>query len=380
VPVALFLLVVAYVTTYTAAETKAARHAAQAAGLDRYVSTAGSDSSDGSLAHPWQTIQYASDMARPGMSIHVARGTYYTSSIIDTSINGTSTARIRYMSDQKWGAKIVTSASQAWSVSGSYVDIEGFDITSSSTVTTMGIHISGGSFDRVIANRIHDFSPAGKCYGAGVVMGGEGPSPFTANHDNSAIANIIFNIGAMSSGPCNQFHGIYASTPGCIVINNLTFHNAGKGIQLWGQPTNCVVANNNSVGNQDGIIIGADPAVGGFIDKTIVSNNISYKNVRNGIYEEGAVGKQNQYLNNLVYGNTINWALLSGTTVGNVTADPQFVNYTGTISGDYHLRSTSPAIGHGTTVGCPATDIDSNPRTSSAPDIGAYGANQGASR
>ena len=55
-----------------------------------------------------------------------------------------------------------------------------------------------------------------------------------------------------------------------------------------------------------------------------------------------------------------------------------FVNYTGTISGDYHLKAGSAAIGGGTTAcavaarGCaPSVDFEGNARLQ-APDIGSY--------
>ena len=55
--------------------------------------------------------------------------------------------------------------------------------------------------------------------------------------------------------------------------------------------------------------------------------------------------------------------LLAGNTAsGTITSDAQFVNYQQNGSGDYHLKSTSPAIDAGTSVGAPSTDFDGNPR------------------
>src|SRR5947209_5133488 len=122
---ALFL-VFALVTSSTLAETRVARDATMRVRSDRYVSTTGSDSNDGSSGRPWRTIQHAGNMAQAGMTIHVAPGTYSSTSPIASGVSGTSTARIRYLSDQKWGAKIVSSATQVWANSGAYVDIEGF--------------------------------------------------------------------------------------------------------------------------------------------------------------------------------------------------------------------------------------------------------------
>src|SRR6185437_1244064 len=319
-----------------------ARAAQQETFADRYVATTGSDSNDGSAAHPWLTIQHAGSLATPGMTIHVAPGTYVTSSTISTSTSGTATARIHYLSDQKWGAKIITSATQAWANTGDFVDIEGFDVSSSNTSTIMGIH-GGGSHARYVRNHIHDMpAPADTCpSGGGIVMGN------SESHDQEAIANVIHDVGiAVGSlpGQCNQLHAIYAGTPNCKIINNLTFRSQGKGIQAWPNPSGCVIANNTTFQNQDGIVVGGS---GSSPDNMVISNNISYTNFRYGIYESGTTGAHNRYLNNLVYGNPVNWSLLNGDQANTVTADPQFVDYTGTISGDYHLQPTSPAIGNG---------------------------------
>jgi hypothetical protein len=62
-----------------------------------------------------------------------------------------------------------------------------------------------------------------------------------------------------------------------------------------------------------------------------------------------------------------------GSTTGTITADPQFVNYQANGTGDYRLKSTSPAIDKGTATSAPTTDIDcyARPR-GAAHDIGAY--------
>ncbi len=93
------------------------------------------------------------------MTIHVAPGTYTVSSTINSGAGGTTSSRIRYISDQQWGAKIVSSADPIWSNSGDYVDIMGFDISGGGTSYT-GIH-SQGNYDRSIGNRIHDFGSTG---------------------------------------------------------------------------------------------------------------------------------------------------------------------------------------------------------------------------
>ena len=96
-----------------------------ASATDYYVSTSGSDSNDGSAAHPWATIAHASSVVGPGAIVHVAPGTY--SGQFNTDASGTSSAYITYVSDTKWGAKIAGGSSSTWSNHGAYVTIQGFD-------------------------------------------------------------------------------------------------------------------------------------------------------------------------------------------------------------------------------------------------------------
>ena len=334
--------------------------------LARYISTSGSDSNDGSACSPWATIQNAANNAQPGMTIHVAPGTYTVGSTITSNAGGTSSSRIRYISDVQWGAQIVSSADPIWDNGGAYVDIMGFDISGGGASYT-GIHTQG-NYDRSIGNRIHDFGSTGCMAGAGVMIGGGATN-------QSAIANMIYNIGPLPPAVpgCNLIHGIYVSTAGAIIENNITFNNAAKGIQLWGTPTDCVVANNTSFHNQDGMVLGNDGAGGSSLDNSIISNNITYDNVRYGLYESGSLGTHNQYLNNLIFDNPGGTYMIAGQLTNTVSANPQFVNYTADASGNYQLNSSSPAIGAGNSTDAPSTDFDGGARPqSSGWDIGAY--------
>ena len=300
------------------------------------------------------------------MTIHVAPGTYTVGSTINSGAAGTATSRVRYISDQQWGAKIVSSADPIWNNSGDYVDIMGFDISGGGTSYT-GIH-SQGNYDRSIGNRIHDFGSTGCNPGAGVMIGG-------GANNQSAIGNIIYDIGPLPPAipGCNLIHGIYVSTAGAVVENNLTFNNSAKGIQLWGVPTNCVVINNTSFHNQDGMVLGNDGTDGSTLDNSIIANNITYNNVRYGMYESGSLGTHNQYLNNLISDNPGGTYMITGQFTNTVSANPLFVNYTGDASGNYQLGAGSPAIGAGTSTDAPSTDFDGGARPQ-APgfDIGAY--------
>ena len=343
--------------------------AGTASGLDRYISTSGNDSNDGSACHPWATIQHAANSAAAGMTIHVAPGTYPVSVLsgekasIDSSASGTAAGHITFISDQQWGAKIISSADTIWTNSGAYVDIVGFDMSGGGTTYT-GIH-SQGNYARSIGNRIHDFGSTGCVAGGGVMIGGKASN-------QSAIANIVYNLGG-APGSCGLIHGVYGQENGTIFQNNLVFNVAGKCIQAWGdRATNQIIANNTGVNCNDGLVVGNSGSVSPAVnDNTVVVNNIFINEVCSGIYESGT-GTHNTYSNNILYNNPnpCGNVMTDGTLKNTIASDPKFVNYTGDASGDYHLTSSSPAINSGSSNDAPSTDLDGSARQSL--DIGAY--------
>src|SRR5579883_466810 len=71
-----------------------------------YVAPSGDNSNDGSQAHPFATIQQAATVVTPGSMVHVLPGIYADPVTVTTS--GTADARITFLSDVRWGAKIHT--------------------------------------------------------------------------------------------------------------------------------------------------------------------------------------------------------------------------------------------------------------------------------
>ncbi len=341
-----------------------------------YVSPKGTDTNDGSKAHPFATIQKADEVVTPGATVHVLPGTY--TQPVKLITDGTADARITFISDVKWGAKIATTGSQdPWTTHANYIDVVGFDVTS--TGSRDGIE-NQGSFIRTIGNHVHNIP--GGCDS----IGGSGiDDDIYQAHDDDIIGNLVDHIGATYPKLCEYVHAIYHSTARGHILNNIVYDNAGCGINLWHAATGTVVANNLSFGNQEhGISIGTDTGdTGGDLgDNFIVANNISIDNARLGIRERVGVGSHNQYLNNIVYGNgsapfgdeNYGWPPATGNKdLHTMTQDAQFVDYQSDGSGDYHLEATSPAIGAGTSIGGPSTDFDGKPRRQGRGfDIGPY--------
>jgi len=275
---------------------------------DFYVSPSGNDHADGSKKHPWRSLEKAAARVMPGTTIHVMPGIYDSNSEFKTGASGIPGYRIRYVSDEKWGAKLRSSKtgnSAVWWNQGSYVDIEGFDISGSGS---LGIY-NTGSFTRVIGNHVHDI-PAFGCPangGAGIDNGN-----FAAT-DNDVTGNTVHDIGDPRV-LCMRVHGIYHSTLRGNITDNITYHNQGWGIHLWHAASGVTIAGNEVFDNSyGGIIIGADaadfPGRFGSNDNSIVKSNKVYRNglldgARGyGIEEYGAVGDHNRFESNIVYEN-----------------------------------------------------------------------------
>jgi parallel beta helix pectate lyase-like protein len=330
-----------------------------------YVSTTGSDSNSGTACSPWRTLQHAANAAGAGATVHVAAGTY-TQDLLTFNNSGTASARIRFISDQKWGAKIrSTSSYTVLRLNGSYVDIIGFDLAGDSN-SCLGM-ADWGSNNRIISNHVHNIparvAVCGSNGGAGIDH-----ASFTASNDDT-IGNTVHDIGSWPTLD-QRVHGIYHSNVGGHVWNNVVYRCAGFGLHFYHAASAVTVANNTVFNNVYG---------GVYVDGTsnmLVTNNIVVNNTQWGIIEEyGTIGSGDRYLNNLVYNNpTGNMAIASQSVQsGTMVADPQFVNYTGGADGSYGLKSTSPARDHGTSSGAPTYDTDGGPRPiNSIWDVGAY--------
>jgi hypothetical protein len=350
-------------------------------GRQYYVSPSGNDANTGSASAPWRTLSRADRSARPGDTVYVASGTYPGASEaggrLKTVASGTPSARIRWIAESKWGAKLIsvqTGNNAVWWSQGNYVDIQGFDLSGKGA---LGIY-NTGSHTRIVGNHVHHI-PATGCPsngGAGIHNGNYSAS------DNDVIGNWVHNIGDYSR-PCTRVHGIYHANLRGHIYNNVTFRNQGWGIHLWHAATNIVISSNTIFANGNGGILiggvsGEYSGGSGSNDRTIVSNNIIYRNGLAGggfgLQEYGDVGRNNQYVRNVVSQNGPgNWSTFANVASGTVTATPTFINYKDDGTGNYQLTSGSCAVGAGSNLGAPGNDYNGGKRpTASRWDAGAF--------
>jgi hypothetical protein len=350
----------------------AAAPMASAVAKDLYVSTSGSDSNPGTQTAPLKTIARADALASAGTTIHVAAGTYRVSAPaldnagIKTSKSGTATARIKFVSDVKWGAKIIVSGTGiTWDSRGSYVDIDGFDISGSGR---HGILAAGANLT-MTNNFIHDLTISGGCNGSG------GAAIDTYGPVGGVVIdrNVVRNIGASMIGKCNTVQGIYIANANNIVTNNLVSGVAMAGIQQWHGATASTIVNNTVFHSKDGILLGqGDAGTTTGSANNYVANNVVYDNTTYGIVELGKMAGNNRYVNNLVAKSGTSMRV-AGSVSGTISSDPLFVAYQANGTGNYHLSSSSPAIDRGTSTSAPRVDLESVARPrGAAVDIGAY--------
>ncbi|MDQ1013335.1 hypothetical protein QFZ82_007820 [Streptomyces sp. V4I23] len=347
-------------------------------GRHLYVAPSGSESNPGTKEMPVKTIAKASTLARPGTTVHVAAGTYPGDFV--TNAAGSATARIRYISDTPWGARIVppsvpTGRTIAWDNRGRYVDIVGFTVDGTSAADTKWANgiVTRAAYSRIMNNHVHHIANSSaycdRMGGSGVNASNDSRDGTRAEHID-LLANVVHHIGP--AGYCNKTHGVYMSVSGTLK-NNVVYGIAGWGIHLWHDARNVDIVNNTVVRSQGGgiLVAGGDATLPGGADYCRVMNNIVYGN-RQGISEQGMYGTHNTYVNNLSQG-----AWMSGYdySLGNphsrdITGKPRFMDDAG---GDYRLGTGSPGLDVGLSDLAPEEDVEGRPRPQGrAFDLGAY--------
>lgn len=280
-----------------------------------YVSQAGRDTSNGSAAHPWKTIQHADQVAKPGDTVVVLKGTYSGDILLRSS--GTAEKPITYVAQNKWQAKLVGSSSGDGTavirVTGGHLIIKNFDITGSDAAgIVLASSGTSASFNQAIGNYVHDLTTPCDQNGGAALNSGGGDNYSGINH-NDFIGNFVVNIHATPGCTTGvSAAGIYEAVPYGVVANNIVI-NAGYAIQCWHNAHHETIAGNIVANNFRGITVGAGDAPGGISnDYTAVRDNVIVGSLSWAIAESGETGRHNTYTNNMLFNNRSDITLENG--------------------------------------------------------------------
>lgn len=309
-------------------------------------------------------LQSYADSATPGSTICVSPGIYNFPNGIISKAEGTAVGRIRFISTTKWGAIInATGAVAAWQMQGNYQEVNGFNIYGS---VRDGID-ANANHQLVINNKVHDLG-AGGCDGTGGT--GIGQNTYSGG-DLTVASNMVYNIGPGSGKTlCNTVQGIYLANPIGYIYDNLVSTVSSDCITSYHYASDLIIMNNTVMHCLDaGIIIAGSS---GTNKNGYVGNNIVVNNPNAGITDNESVSGY-VYTNNLFYNNGYDYGTTSSPPVVINNAYPVFVNDTGSIAtGDYHLQSSSPAIGKGVLINAPKLNFDGVAWPNGKVSIGAY--------
>ena len=205
--------------------------------------------------------------------------------------------------------------------------------------------ILGADDTQVNGNRIHDL---------GYITDQKCAIQVDSVH-NTIRSNVIYNCGAFGISPQSYSYG-GTPQPACdnLIANNTVYHCGRQGIVI-NSKSNLYSRSNRIVNN---IVVGSPSDWYGanawimvfdtyHLDKPAQPGEWFDNVFQNNLFFHQQPGESNLVLYNH-RGNPVTWSLAElqkqfpKTFLGNIEADPQFVN---PAQGDFHLKPTSPAIG-----------------------------------
>jgi hypothetical protein len=343
-----------------------------------YVSTSGNDSNKGiSSSTPWRTCSHAIaafSLGSGGAVINFAPGNY--GAVCTVNRGGSSpTVRLVLKCTAQWTAGGSTGCrGLGWLVtSANNVDIGapnrfGFEYTDPNAQVGVDVSwqcgtsgtCSWGNGVHVVGNYLHDIGQNATGEGVGCPYAGAILAPTGHGHTISgfqAIGNLIDHFGINGGNTCNAAHGIYIASAGAIVQNNVITRAAAAALQYYDQACNAVISNNVLAASRRGLVVyggnGCTPGMTTVSNNIIVNNSAGAFNTGFGGANDCSSGSPILFSNNLLFGNGSDYnnskpscETRQNQLSENLTAT--FVNYTGTASGDYHLKAGSIAVSGGT--------------------------------
>lgn len=206
-----------------------------------YVSPTGSNSNSGSESQPFLTAAYAASLANPGDIVIFENGIYNTTAgnfFASLSRSGSSSAYITYKARNKGGAILdgqSNSALGAFTISGSYINISGFEIKGMSAIA---IEVrTGASYINFSDLNIHHIGHW--CYS---LENGQCAFYLLSGRHITIERCSIHDIGrfAPAENGCSQPNNFYQTLDYAIYVNgsshltiqNNLFYNISRGFAL----------------------------------------------------------------------------------------------------------------------------------------------------
>lgn len=201
------------------------------------------------------------------------------------------------------------------------------------------------------------------CYNNRTEIPWIGTSDFSLSDGNGIIVDV--NITPQTDGVAVG-EGEY--TGRTLVENNVSVNNGGSGIHSF-KAKHVDIINNTAYHNTCKYETGYAEIWTNNCEDVNIVNNIMYARPGGNCNLQTKYATE-KYSHNLYFNGKVNMA----TGTGDKTADPLFVNLsTDRNEADFHLRTGSPAIGHGIhTDYMSGVDIEGNSRPASGVDAGAY--------
>lgn len=281
-------------------------------------------------------------------------GGTHTGANVEMAKSGTASSRITVQSVPGQSAKLT----MRLSIVSDFVTFRGLNFDTDHRLGTSNTWVKSGANDVTFeANEFADSGLAGT-----VAHDGQCLYSDAGSFNIRIVRNFFHDCGSME-----QFHhSMYLNGRGYTIANNLVLRTKAWGIHLYPDLDDSLVAHNTVDGSGRAGIIVAESSTGNRIANNIVSNNAQ------GGIDGYAVAGANAVEDNLCFANG-SFCVESGNGfvgTGNVIADPGYLNRTG---GDYHVGSSSPAVGTADSAFLAGPDKDGVTRPQGgAPDKGAY--------
>ena len=269
--------------------------AASASPLIVYVATNGSDSNDGSQAHPFLTIHKAIQDSGNGGTIEIADGTYTGPGNVDLDTNGTS---LTIQSEHGPASTIIDCSGS------SSVDHRGISVISGETVSLTGLTIKNGYESSDYGGAVYAVNSSvalGHCVLTGNTAQGGGAF-FNNNYNTSGAQSLTDCVIANNTALSGNGGGVYSA-------------NASNSLMSFAR---CIISNNTAGGNGGGIFNTTDTSNTEISECTISGNSAG--GMGGGVYTKSYSGSA-QVGNCIVSGNSASdggglvvWAIGQGST------------------------------------------------------------------